>query len=308
MTLGLGLAMAAPACHSSTPARPTPPAVVDIGAAPPGQESAAPRTRQCAIETTHGDGAVPTTSTTEVFLVETSGALTELRITATESSIVARREYDAKRRILAESHRLKENGLERQTSVSWHRGGDGRITSVDLSVAEESAATGPRRWKQIVSFPQRDAAGHWLKKEGRNEGAPVTRVDTREYDAAGRLTLEKTRWLPTSERPARSAETRTTYEGTARTPTSRETTTTDADGRVSERVVKHFDASGRVRSEMTRSPTGAEIIHEVKRDDAGRIVEERSTGESVRRSTYTGDCVAEMEKIFLVTEPDAGEE
>lgn len=320
----LGLAVSLPACQSSSPARINDPSVVDVGSATTGaqESSAAPRTRQCRVETTFGDGvgttkarapktATTTTTTpmsTEVFLVETNGVLTELRLTMADSSIIVRREYDAKKRLVSESHRTKERASERQVTTLWHRRADGRIESVELVVVDNRPSEAAMRLKQVVAFPDRDAAGHWLRKEGRNDGAPVTRTDTREYDAAGRLTVERTRWLPTSERPARSAESRATYEGSARTPTSRETTTTDAEGRVTERVVKQLDASGRMRREVTRSATGAEIVHEVKRDDAGRIVEERSTGESVRRSAYAGDCIAEMEKAFSVTEPDAGED
>lgn len=315
--LVLSLAAVASACQpAGGGAQPATPSVVDVGAATPGQDSTTPRTRECRIETTFGDSAgasktpkAPKASntTTEVFLVDTAGVTTELRLTMADSTIVVRRDYDANKRLVSESHRTKDKGSERHVTTLWHRRADGRIESVEIVVVDNRPSEAAMRLKQVVSFPERDAAGHWLRKEGRNDGAPVTRTDTREYDASHRLTTEKTRWLATSERPAKTAETRVTYEGSARTPASEEMTTTNAEGKVTERVSRRFDAAGRLRSELTRAATNAEIVREVKRDELGRIVEERSTGESVRRSAYVGDCVADLEKLFAVTNPDAGE-
>lgn len=313
----LSLAAVASACQPAGGAQPATPSVVDVGAATTGQDSTTPRTRQCRIETTFGDSTgtpkAPKTpkvssTTTEVFLVDTAGVTTELRLTMIDSTIVVRRDYDANKRLVSESHRTKDKGSERHVTTLWHRRADGRIESVELVVVDSRPSEAGMRLKQVVSFPERDSAGHWLRKEGRNDGAPVTRTDTREYDASHRLTTEKTRWLATSERPAKSAETRVTYEGSARTPAAEETTTTNAEGKVIERVSRRFDAAGRLRGELTRTATNAEIVHELKRDELGRIVEERSTGESVRRSAYAGDCVADLEKLFAITNPDAGED
>jgi len=160
---------------------------------------------------------------------------------------------------------------------------------------------------------KRDGAGRWVRKEGRNEGAAVTRTDTREYDSAGRLAVERTRWIASTEHPAKSAESRFKYEGSSRTPAYEETTTTDAAGAVSERVFRRFDASGRIQTELHRPATGPETFREARYDDAGRIVEELASREpalppAAHRSSYRGDCPPDLDKLFALTGADARED
>ncbi|HSO32655.1 MAG TPA: hypothetical protein VLT33_09065 [Labilithrix sp.] len=180
------------------------------------------------------------------------------------------------------------------------------MESVDRVVEERAAAGTSTLRKELVTFPQRDASGHWLRKDGQNVGAPVTRTDTREYDSAGRLAVEMSRWSETAERPAKSAESRFTYEGSSRTAAYEEGTTADAAGQVTERVYRRFDASGRLSSELVRPTTGREVLRGVKYDEAGRIVEELSSVEVTHRSSYRGDCPSNL-KLFEVTGADAGE-
>lgn len=271
-------------------------------------ETASPRFRQCRVDTTHGEGSAQTRTTTEVLLVETAGALTELRLTSADSSIVVERKYDAMKRLVSEMHRTKDKDGDRLVTTVWHRRRDGRVESADLVVDERSAAGASTLRKQRVTFPERDATGRWVRKEGRDEGAPVTRTDTREYDSAGRLAAERTRWTATTERPAKSAEARFSYEGRSGTPAYEESTTTDAAGQVTERVFRRFDASGRLRSEVRRPTAGSEESRQATFDDDGRIVEELSTSEVARRSSYRGDCPSGLHKLFGVTGPDAGED
>lgn len=302
------LGLAASGCQSTPTSRPGPSSVVDVGAAPPTHEMASPRSRQCRVDTIHGEGSTQTRTSTEVFLVERADVLTELRLISADSSIVVQREYDAMKRLVSESYRTKDNDADRHVTTVWHRRRDGRVESVDLVVEERSAGGTSTRLKQLVTFPERDASGHWVRKEGLNEGAPVTRTDTREYDSAGRLAVERTRWVATTERPAKSAESHFRYEGGSRTPAYEESTTTDTAGRVTERVFRRFDASGRVRSELRRPTTGSEASREATYDDAGRIVEELSSVEVAHRSSYRGDCPSDLHKLFAVTGADAGED
>ena len=197
------LGLAASGCQSTPTSRPGPSSVVDVGAAPPTHEMASPRSRQCRVDTIHGEGSTQTRTSTEVFLVERADVLTELRLISADSSIVVQREYDAMKRLVSESYRTKDNDADRHVTTVWHRRRDGRVESVDLVVEERSAGGTSTRLKQLVTFPERDASGHWVRKEGLNEGAPVTRTDTREYDSAGRLAVERTRWIATTERPAK---------------------------------------------------------------------------------------------------------
>jgi YD repeat-containing protein len=302
------LGLAASGCQSSSTSRPGQSPVVEVGAAPTTHGTASPPSRQCRIETTYGEVSTKARTSTDVFLVERGDVPAELRLVSADSSIVVQREYDAMKRLVSESYRSKDKDGERHFTTVWHRGRDQRVESADLVVEERSAERPSKQTKQIVRFPERDASGHWLRKEGRNEGAPVTRTDVREYDAAGRLATETTRWSATTERPAKSAESRFTYEGSSRTPAHEESTTTDAAGQVTERLFRRFDASGRMRTELRRPSTGSETTREAKYDDAGHIVEELSSVDVAHRSSYQGDCPPDLHKLFAVTSADAGED
>lgn len=257
---------------------------------------------------THGDGAAETRTSAEVLFVDEANVVTELRLVSGAASIIVKREYDATKRLASESHRMKDSDVDRHTTTVWHRGPDHRVTSAELVVEERSANHPPTRRKQIVTFPERDAGGHWLRKEGRNEGAPVTRTETHEYDSAGRLSVDRAQWAATTERPAKSEETRFTYEGSSRTPASEESTTTDAAGQVIERRFRRFDSSGRMVSELQRPTTGSQTLRELKYDDRGRIIEELSSADATHRSSYRGDCPADLQKLFAGTPADAGED
>ena len=313
---GLALVIAITGCGATQPSAATPIVVERTPPAPTHATAGAPRHRVCRMtrvdKTPHGEQ----TTRGELDIVADGEVLTELRFVGEGTSVAIERTYDAAKRVVTEDYRSKTKEGVVHIESSWRRDDRGRVIRFEQITNKPSGSTrsnsadpsAQARRKTIVTFPQRSATGRWLRKEGRVEGAEVTRVDEREYDTMDRLLVEKTTLAATPERAASKVVSRFSYAGAARTPDDEESATTDATGDVTEQSRRWRDAAGRIVAETLREK-GKPLFHYKRRyDAAGRpLLDADADGNTLRTYTWDGDCLPDLEDLLAASPPDAGE-